>query len=80
ANASALAAAGGAEVHMQSSLSAEKLSERLSALMREPRQLATMAAAARSTGKPDAVQLLADLTEAIASGKTVLEFRKEMPR
>ena len=35
-----------------------------------------MAAAAKSAGKPDAARLLADLTEAIASGKSVAEFRK----
>ena len=80
ANAAALAGAGGAEVHQQASLSAEKLAARLVALMAEPAKLSAMAEAARSTGKPGAVQLLADLTEAIASGKTVLEFRKEMPR
>ena len=31
---------------------------------------------AKSAGRPDAARLLADLTEAIASGKTVQEFRK----
>jgi UDP-N-acetylglucosamine--N-acetylmuramyl-(pentapeptide) pyrophosphoryl-undecaprenol N-acetylglucosamine transferase len=80
ANAAALAAAGGAEVHQQSSLSPEKLAERLAALMGDPAKLSAMAEAARSTGKPDAVRLLADLTEAIASGKTVSEFRKELLR
>jgi UDP-N-acetylglucosamine--N-acetylmuramyl-(pentapeptide) pyrophosphoryl-undecaprenol N-acetylglucosamine transferase len=35
-----------------------------------------MAAAAKSAGKPDAARLLADLAEAIASGKSVEEFRK----
>ena len=39
-----------------------------------------MAAAARSAGKPDAARLLADLTEAIASRKTVSEFRKGTQR
>jgi UDP-N-acetylglucosamine--N-acetylmuramyl-(pentapeptide) pyrophosphoryl-undecaprenol N-acetylglucosamine transferase len=35
-----------------------------------------MASAAKSAGKPDAAQLLADLAEAIASGKSVEDFRK----
>jgi UDP-N-acetylglucosamine--N-acetylmuramyl-(pentapeptide) pyrophosphoryl-undecaprenol N-acetylglucosamine transferase len=35
-----------------------------------------MAAAAKSVGRPDAARLLADLTEAIASRKTVSDFRK----
>lgn len=80
ANAAALASAGGAEVHQQSSLSPEKLAERLRNLMGNPARLADMANAARSTGKPDAARLLADLTEAIASGKSVSEFRKEVSR
>jgi UDP-N-acetylglucosamine--N-acetylmuramyl-(pentapeptide) pyrophosphoryl-undecaprenol N-acetylglucosamine transferase len=46
--------------------------------MNDPHKLAAMAAAAKSAGKPDATRLLADLTEAIASGRTVAEFRKEV--
>ncbi|MBZ9994546.1 undecaprenyldiphospho-muramoylpentapeptide beta-N-acetylglucosaminyltransferase [Mesorhizobium sp. BH1-1-4] len=76
ANAAALAAAGGGEVHAQSSLSPERIAALLGALMDEPERLATMAAAARSVGRPDAARLLADLTEAIASRKTVSDFRK----
>jgi UDP-N-acetylglucosamine--N-acetylmuramyl-(pentapeptide) pyrophosphoryl-undecaprenol N-acetylglucosamine transferase len=45
--------------------------------MDDPERLAEMAAAAKSAGKPNAARLLADLTEAIASKKTVSEFRKE---
>ncbi|RUW78799.1 UDP-N-acetylglucosamine--N-acetylmuramyl-(pentapeptide) pyrophosphoryl-undecaprenol N-acetylglucosamine transferase, partial [Mesorhizobium sp. M1E.F.Ca.ET.063.01.1.1] len=41
-----------------------------------PGRLTAMAAAARSSGKPDAARLLADLTEAIASGKTVSDYRR----
>lgn len=80
ANAAALAAAGGAEVHPQATLTPERLAARLTALMGDPAGLAAMAAAARSTGRPDAARLLADLTEAIASGKTVSDFRKDMQR
>lgn len=76
ANAAALAAAGGAEVHPQSTLSPERIATLVGGLMDNPGHLATMAAAAKSAGKPDAAQLLADLTEAIASRKSVSEFRK----
>ncbi|UCI09872.1 undecaprenyldiphospho-muramoylpentapeptide beta-N-acetylglucosaminyltransferase [Mesorhizobium sp. B1-1-8] len=76
ANAAALAAAGGAEVHPQSTLSAEHIAGLVGALMQDPGRLATMAAAARLAGKPDAARLLADLTEAIASGKTVSDYRR----
>ena len=77
ANAAALAAAGGAEVHPQSTLSPERIAALIGGLMDEPDRLTAMAAAARSAGKPDAARLLADLTEAIASRKTVSDFRKE---
>ncbi|MFD2055676.1 undecaprenyldiphospho-muramoylpentapeptide beta-N-acetylglucosaminyltransferase [Mesorhizobium calcicola] len=76
ANAAALAAAGGGEVHPQSSLSPERIAALLGGLMDDPERLAAMAAGAKSAGRPDATQLLADLTEAIASQKTVSDFRK----
>lgn len=76
ANAAALAAAGGAEVHPQSSLAPGRLAELIGAAMGEPERLAKTAAAARSVGRPNAARLLADLTEAIASGKSVREFRE----
>ncbi|MET3789933.1 undecaprenyldiphospho-muramoylpentapeptide beta-N-acetylglucosaminyltransferase [Aquamicrobium terrae] len=77
ANAAALAAAGGAEVHVQSSLDAAKLAGLIGALMAAPERLRTMAGAARSVGRPNAAGLLADLTEAIASGQSLDQFRKE---
>lgn len=76
ANAAKLAAAGGAEVHAQSTLSTERLAELIGGLMNDPERLASMAVAAKSAGKPDATQLLADLTESIASGQSVGEFKK----
>ncbi|MCA0024285.1 MULTISPECIES: undecaprenyldiphospho-muramoylpentapeptide beta-N-acetylglucosaminyltransferase [unclassified Mesorhizobium] len=76
ANAAALAAAGGGEVEPQSSLSPERIAALIGALMAEPERLTAMAAAAKSVGKPDAARLLADLTEAIASRKTVSDFKK----
>ncbi|MCA0046704.1 undecaprenyldiphospho-muramoylpentapeptide beta-N-acetylglucosaminyltransferase [Mesorhizobium sp. B283B1A] len=76
ANAAALAAAGGGEVHTQSTLSPERIAALIGGLMDNPERLAAMAAGAKSAGKPDAARLLADLTEAIASEKTVSDFRK----
>ena len=76
ANAAALAVAGGAEVHPQSTLSPEVIAGLVGGLMDDPGRLATMAAAAKSAGKPNAARLLADLTEAIASKKTVSDYRK----
>jgi len=76
ANAAALAAAGGGEVHPQSSLSPERIASLIGGLMDDPKRLAAMAAGAKSAGRPDAARLLADLTEAIASKKAVSDFRK----
>jgi UDP-N-acetylglucosamine--N-acetylmuramyl-(pentapeptide) pyrophosphoryl-undecaprenol N-acetylglucosamine transferase len=76
ANAAALAASGGAQVHPQPTLSTKTLMSLIGGLMENPGKLASMAAAARLAGRPDAARLLADLTEAIASGKTVAEFKK----
>ena len=76
ANAAALAAAGGAEVHPQSELSTERLAGLIGAAIDEPDRLASVAAAAKSAGKPDAARLLADLAEAIASGQSVADYRK----
>ncbi|MGH6760010.1 MAG: undecaprenyldiphospho-muramoylpentapeptide beta-N-acetylglucosaminyltransferase [Phyllobacterium sp.] len=76
ANAAALQAAGGAEVIRQAELSPERIAAILTDAMNEPERLARIAENARSVGKPDATRLLADLTEVIASGKTVTEFKK----
>lgn len=78
ANAAALAASGGAEVHPQSTLSPERLAELIGGLMDDPERAGRMAAAAKSAGKPDATRLLADLAEAIASRRTVEDYRKEL--
>ncbi|WP_282097810.1 glycosyltransferase, partial [Brucella abortus] len=71
-----LAAAGGAEVVRQADLSPQRLAEMLQSAMNEPERLEQQAKAAKSVGKPDAARLLADLAEAIASGKTVQEFKE----
>jgi UDP-N-acetylglucosamine--N-acetylmuramyl-(pentapeptide) pyrophosphoryl-undecaprenol N-acetylglucosamine transferase len=77
ANAAALAAAGGAEVHKQETLSAARLAGLINGAMEEPKRLSAMAASAKSVGKPDAARLLADLAEAIAAGRDIFDFRKD---
>ncbi|MFC5585633.1 undecaprenyldiphospho-muramoylpentapeptide beta-N-acetylglucosaminyltransferase [Nitratireductor kimnyeongensis] len=76
ANAAALGRAGGAELHPQATLGAERLAELIGGAMEQPQRLTDMAAAAHGVGKTNAATLLADLVEAIASGqsaKTVKE-------
>lgn len=77
ANAAALAQAGGGEVHFQASLTPDALAHLIAGFMDEPQRLVAMADAARAVGRPDAAGLLADLTEAIASGRSIEDFRKE---
>jgi UDP-N-acetylglucosamine--N-acetylmuramyl-(pentapeptide) pyrophosphoryl-undecaprenol N-acetylglucosamine transferase len=76
ANAAALAASGGAEVHPQSSLTPQRIADLIAAGMQRPDELARTAAAARSAGKPNAASLLADFAEAIASGQTAAQFKQ----
>ena len=76
ANAAALAGSGGAEVHPQSTLSPERIAALVGGLMDDSERLVRMAAAAKSAGKPDAARLLADLTEAIAGGTSLADFRQ----
>jgi UDP-N-acetylglucosamine--N-acetylmuramyl-(pentapeptide) pyrophosphoryl-undecaprenol N-acetylglucosamine transferase len=45
--------------------------------MNDPQKAAATAAAAKSSSMPHATQLLSDLAEAIASGKTVGEFKRD---
>ena len=75
ANAALLVEKGGARVVQQSRLSAEKLAEVLKIAMEQPQRLLETAHAAKQAGKPDAANLLADLVEAIAAGKTVSQFK-----
>jgi len=76
ANAAALAATGGAEVRPQSSLSPQLLADLIAAAMNDADGLEHKARAARSAGRPDAAQLLADLVEAIASGTPVRDYKR----
>jgi len=60
ANASALAAAGGALLVRQSDFTAERLAADLSRLFGDPARLSGMAAAAKAVGRADAAERLAD--------------------
>ncbi len=75
ANAAMLVAKGGGEVIPQAELSPERLAAIIQSAMAEPDRLKNMAQAARDAGKPDAASLLGELVEAIASGKSVQEFK-----
>lgn len=76
ANAKALEVAGGAEVHAQAELSAERIADVLSGLMNNRERLQKMAEAARSVGQPGAANLLAELAEAIAAGQSASQFKQ----
>jgi UDP-N-acetylglucosamine--N-acetylmuramyl-(pentapeptide) pyrophosphoryl-undecaprenol N-acetylglucosamine transferase len=69
ANAKVLAKAGGAWLIPQAELSAERLAAELSTLLADPARLAAAAAGAKTVGRPDAVQRLADLAERVAANR-----------
>ena len=75
ANAAALAATGGAQVIQQAQLSAQSIADLLTEAMDDPERLATMARDARTAGKPNAADLLADVVEAISAGKGVADLK-----
>jgi UDP-N-acetylglucosamine--N-acetylmuramyl-(pentapeptide) pyrophosphoryl-undecaprenol N-acetylglucosamine transferase len=66
ANARALAEAGAAVMVPQPELTAERLAAELTALMREPARLATMARRAHALARPDAVERLLDAVLTLA--------------
>lgn len=66
-NATSLANAGGAWVMEQGTLTAERLGTTIARLIDDPAALTTAAAAAKATGRPDAVQRLADLVQSLTA-------------
>lgn len=66
ANASALAAAGGAIVIRQPDFTSERLATELTALFGNPARLATIAGNAKKAGRLDAAERLADLVSKVA--------------
>ncbi|MGB8817103.1 MAG: undecaprenyldiphospho-muramoylpentapeptide beta-N-acetylglucosaminyltransferase [Rhizobiaceae bacterium] len=77
ANAATLMAAGGALVIKQADLSPERIAAIIADMAQNPDKAGRMAAAAKASAMPDATRLLADLTEAIATGKSVSDFKKD---
>jgi UDP-N-acetylglucosamine--N-acetylmuramyl-(pentapeptide) pyrophosphoryl-undecaprenol N-acetylglucosamine transferase len=77
ANAAALSAAGGAMVVKQADLTPQKIANTIAAIANDIGYANGVAAAAKAAAMPNATQLLSDVAEAIASGKTVLDFKKE---
>ncbi|MCX5497141.1 undecaprenyldiphospho-muramoylpentapeptide beta-N-acetylglucosaminyltransferase [Kaistia dalseonensis] len=71
ANALVLEKAGGGWVVPQAQLTADRLSQELSAFLVAPGRLVEAAHAARSVGRPDADERLADLVERVVSGATL---------
>lgn len=70
-NAQLLVDAGAAIMRRQPTIDADNLAADIAALVGDPERLAAMAAGARTVARTNAAELLADLTEAIASGKTI---------
>ncbi len=68
-NAASLSRAGGAWMIEQSALTTERLMAEIARLATDPAALATASAAARATGRPDAVQRLADLVGTLMQKK-----------
>jgi undecaprenyldiphospho-muramoylpentapeptide beta-N-acetylglucosaminyltransferase len=68
ANADALVAAGAAVKVPDAELHAARLETELSALLADPTRMASMSAAARSLGRPDATARFADLVESTMGG------------
>jgi UDP-N-acetylglucosamine--N-acetylmuramyl-(pentapeptide) pyrophosphoryl-undecaprenol N-acetylglucosamine transferase len=71
ANANVLAGAGGGWMVEQRDMTPARLTGLLAELVAAPLKLEAAAAAARATGKPDAVDRLADLVERVASRSAV---------
>jgi UDP-N-acetylglucosamine--N-acetylmuramyl-(pentapeptide) pyrophosphoryl-undecaprenol N-acetylglucosamine transferase len=76
ANASALAAAGGALLIRQSDFTRERLAEELERLLADPGRLAAMAASARAVGRADAAERLADEVMRVAG---IAQMRQNTP-
>lgn len=75
-NAQLLVDAGAALIRRQAEITAEDLAGDLGELLEDGTRLKEMALAAKTVGRPGATKLLADLTEAIASGRSIEEFKR----
>jgi UDP-N-acetylglucosamine--N-acetylmuramyl-(pentapeptide) pyrophosphoryl-undecaprenol N-acetylglucosamine transferase len=70
ANAEILAGAGGGWMIEQKDMTLDRLAADLAALIEDPARLVAAAKAARTMGRPDAVERLADLVEKVAAGES----------
>ncbi|ALE03620.1 undecaprenyldiphospho-muramoylpentapeptide beta-N-acetylglucosaminyltransferase [Bartonella ancashensis] len=77
ANAAKLSSAGGAEIIAEKDLSAQKLSSLLTRICCEEDMLKKQAFAAKKVGKPYATSILADMVEALISGKSLSDIKME---
>jgi UDP-N-acetylglucosamine--N-acetylmuramyl-(pentapeptide) pyrophosphoryl-undecaprenol N-acetylglucosamine transferase len=68
-NAAAIARSGGAEIVLQGELDPRRLAEKLDEAIRSPQRLAQMAQSARSSGRPDAAERLADLVDELVAAR-----------
>lgn len=66
-NAAMLAKVGGGWIVPQASLTADRLAGEISGFLTDPTRLIAAAAAARTVGRPDAVERLADLVDTVAA-------------
>jgi UDP-N-acetylglucosamine--N-acetylmuramyl-(pentapeptide) pyrophosphoryl-undecaprenol N-acetylglucosamine transferase len=70
ANARILASAGGGWIVPQAELTAERLAVELTSFLADPSRLEMAASSAKSVGRPDADERLADLVERVAAGSS----------
>lgn len=75
-NAQILVDAGGAVMRRQPEIGADALAHELAELFGDGERLSNMAASAKTIGRTNATELLADLAEAIASGMPVETFKE----
>ena len=75
ANAEILASAGGGWMIEQKDMTAERLAADLSALIDDTARLAAAVQAARTVGRPNAVEGLADLVEGVANGEPIASLK-----
>jgi UDP-N-acetylglucosamine--N-acetylmuramyl-(pentapeptide) pyrophosphoryl-undecaprenol N-acetylglucosamine transferase len=71
ANAAVIAQTGGAWAFPQAELTPDRLAAELTALLADPMRLTAAASAAKTVGRPDAVERLADLVEAVAARRPI---------
>ncbi|WP_173932081.1 undecaprenyldiphospho-muramoylpentapeptide beta-N-acetylglucosaminyltransferase [Chelativorans sp. Marseille-P2723] len=75
-NARLLVEAGAAIVRKQQDIRTDTLAAELAALLQDAPRLAAMAVAARTVARTNATSLMAALTEAVAAGQTIEDFRR----